>query len=152
MNREVALIRSELYVAKGEAERKIVKRLAKQFEDASLGNPEAALDFIVEILSTPDLYAKPRIDLFVTWLWLDKCKFEHTAKHKLVSALKSYYHCYENARLCDALGEMIGKCFERSEALELFDHLYPLSTEVGRKGIQCGVYEMEFRSRHQDEE
>ncbi|WP_455894232.1 hypothetical protein [Pseudomonas palmensis] len=135
-------IRQSICEAVGKGSRKTLLNLAAEFEMAELMSSDIsdeAFEFILDLLSSEELFNRPGMSAFLVNISFDMNKFSLTQKAQMLSAVQLNYSRYSDLEFCWVLCDIVARNYERSVALKAFGDLVNDATSEGRKGIALGL-------------
>lgn len=131
-----------LYNATGKDAKRLIKQLAVDCEDISLGNPtypDECIDMICEILATDVFFNKRGMDYFLFRTLAEIYKFSEQQKLRILGVITENYEHYSDLDMCWGLGDWIARSYDGTVALDVFRSLFNKATDNGREGIVLGL-------------
>ena len=135
-------IRQALYAAPETGGKKELKKQASDLESFTLACTEfpiEALNLIVEIISTKELFSKSGIDNFIVKLSTDMYRLSDDQKSILLTAICNKYSEYTELEWCWLLGDLIAGNYDASIAMQVFREIFPSATKEGKEGVALGL-------------
>jgi len=139
---EMKNTKEALFGATGKDAKRLIKQLAVDCEDISLGNPaypDECIDMICEILATDAFFTKPGIDYFLFRTLAEIYKFSEQQKLRILETITDNYERYSDLDMCWGLGDWIARTYDGGVALNVFRSLFNKATDNGREGIVLGL-------------
>ena len=137
---KIAIYRQLLMSAEKES---VIKDISHEYSEDILDYenfPEEYLEFLVEILSTKELYMKDGIYHFLVLVGTDTDIMTEEQLERIVLAIKSNYHNYLNKMLCFTVCDFIAYYYPEDPARKVLKYMVSLETEKPEE-LRCYAQE-----------